>query len=178
MMVSTNNRDFNPLRYSDVMHAISRSYAVTLAPLRPLDHAVAHERQVLIWYTQIYIHSDCEHPTLKAYIEWNLYNDFPQWSSSSEGAPTWFANVHDGYVWTIGCPTPRQSRTVTPKLISWSGSNQCVVLSSSNCWHPECLSSYPDQWRRKIHDSTVDLPWSVPMLCHGFSIVKQASHIP
>jgi len=74
----------------------SKTKAETLAPHRPIDHAIDLEPGFKIPYGQIYNLSEVELRTLKAYIETNLSNGFIQRSSSSAAAPILFAKKQDG----------------------------------------------------------------------------------
>jgi len=74
----------------------SKTKAQTLAPNRPIDHAIDLEPAFKIPYGRIYNLSEVELRTLKAYIETNLSNAFIQRSSSSAAAPILFAKKKDG----------------------------------------------------------------------------------
>jgi len=74
----------------------SKTKAETLAPHRPIDHAIDLEPGFKIPYGRIYNLSEFELRTLKAYIETNLANGFIQRSSSSSAAPKLFAKKKDG----------------------------------------------------------------------------------
>jgi hypothetical protein len=82
------------LEFVDVF---SKTKAETLAPHRPIDHAIDLEPGFKIAYGQIYNLSEVELQTLKAYLETNLSNGFIQRSSSSAAAPILFAKKkHSG----------------------------------------------------------------------------------
>jgi len=70
--------------------------AETLAPHRPIDHAIDLEPGFNIPDGWIYNLSEVELKTLKAYIETNLANGFIQRSSSRAAAPIVFAKKKDG----------------------------------------------------------------------------------
>jgi len=74
----------------------SKTKAETLAPNRPIDHAIDMEPGFKIPYGWIYNLSEVELRTLKPYIETNLSNSFIQRSSSSAAAPILFAKKKDG----------------------------------------------------------------------------------
>jgi len=74
----------------------SKTKAETLAPHRPIDHAIDLEPGFKIPYGWIYNLSEVELRTLKAYIETNLSNGFIQRSSSLAEAPILFAKKKDG----------------------------------------------------------------------------------
>jgi hypothetical protein len=79
------------VRYKDYVDVFSKDRAETLAPHWPIDHAIDLEPGCNIPYGRIYILSDVELNTLKAYIETNLANGLIQRSSSPAAAPTLFA---------------------------------------------------------------------------------------
>jgi hypothetical protein len=74
----------------------SKTKAETLAPHRPIDHAIDLEPGFKIPYGRIYNLPEFELRTLKTYIETNLANGFIQRSSSSAAAPILFAKKKDG----------------------------------------------------------------------------------
>jgi hypothetical protein len=84
------------VRYKDYVDVFSKDRAETLAPHRPIDHAIDLEPGFNIPYGRIYNLSEVELKTLKAYIETNLANGFIQRSSSPAAAPILFAKKKDG----------------------------------------------------------------------------------
>jgi hypothetical protein len=75
---------------------ISKQKEETLAPHRPIDHALELEPGHKIPYGRIYNLSEVERKTLKAYVETHSANVFTQRSSSSAAAPIFFAKMKDG----------------------------------------------------------------------------------
>jgi len=84
------------VRYKDYVDVFSKDRAETLAPHRPIDHAIDLEPGFNIPYGRIYNLSEVELKTLKAYIETNLAKGFIQRSSSPAAAPILFAKKKDG----------------------------------------------------------------------------------
>ena len=70
--------------------------AATLAPHRPIDHAIDIEPGYQLRYGRIYNLAEVELRTLKAYIETNLANGFIPRSASPAAAPKFFAKETDG----------------------------------------------------------------------------------
>ena len=92
----TDDEGYITARYSEFVEVFSKTKAETLAPHRPIDHAIDIERGYQLPYGQIYNLSEVELRTLKAYIETNLANGFIQRSASPAAAPILFAKKKDG----------------------------------------------------------------------------------
>jgi hypothetical protein len=75
---------------------LGKTKAETLAPHRPIDHAIDLEPGFKIPYRRIYNLSEVKLRTVKAYIKTNLSNGFIQRPLSSAAAPILFANKKDG----------------------------------------------------------------------------------
>jgi len=74
----------------------TKTTAETLAPHRPIDHAIDLEPELKMPVGQIFNRSEVELRTRKAYIQKNLSNGSIQRSSSSAAAPILFAKKTDG----------------------------------------------------------------------------------
>jgi len=94
--VSTDDEGYIPAKYSEFVEVLSKKKAETLAPHRPIDHAIDIEPGYQLPYGRIYNLSEVELRTFKAYIETNLANGFIQRSSSPAAAPILFAKKKDG----------------------------------------------------------------------------------
>ena len=84
------------MRYKDCVDVFSKDRAETLAPHRSIDNAIDLEPDFNLPYCRIYILSEVELKTLKAYIETNLANGFIQRLLSPAAAPSLFAKKKDG----------------------------------------------------------------------------------
>jgi hypothetical protein len=80
----------------DYVDEFSKDRAETLAPHRPIDHAIDLEPGINIPYGRIYNLSEVELKTHKAYIKTNQANGFIQQTSSPVAAPILFANKKGG----------------------------------------------------------------------------------
>jgi hypothetical protein len=94
--VCTDDGGYIPTKYSEFVEVFSKTKAETLAPHRPIDHAIHIEPGSQLPYGRIYNLSEVELRTLKAYIETNLANGFIQRSASPAAAPMLFAKKKDG----------------------------------------------------------------------------------
>jgi hypothetical protein len=84
------------VKYKDYVDGFCKDRAATLAPQRPIDHAIDLEPGFNIPYGRIYNLSEVELNTHQAYIETNLANGFIKRSSSPTAAPIVCAKKKDG----------------------------------------------------------------------------------
>jgi len=94
-MVSTDDGGRIPAQYPEFVEIFSTKQAETPPPQRQIDHLIDLEPDYKPQYGRIYIPSEFELKTLKAYIETNLANGFIQRSSSSATAPIQFPKKQD-----------------------------------------------------------------------------------
>jgi hypothetical protein len=84
------------VRYKDCEDVFSKDRAETLAPHRPIDDAIHLQPDVNLPHARIYILSEVEMKTLKAYIETTLANGFIQQLLSAVAAAILCAKKQDG----------------------------------------------------------------------------------
>ena len=149
--VSTDDGRYIPAKYSEFVEVSSKKKAETLAPHRPIDHAIDIEPGHQLPYGWIYNLSEFELTTLKAYIETKLANGFIQRSSSPAAAPILFAKKQDGGLRfcanyrALNMATVKNRYPNTLDLGDAGPTLRSPYLDKAGS--SECLSPHPDQRR-------------------------------